>query len=46
MHCDLDERDAERVGERSVISQPEAVLYIQVPILEMTVASHKTVKGA
>jgi hypothetical protein len=33
-------------GERSVISQPEAVVHIQVPILEMTVASHKTVKGA
>src|SRR5882724_2147944 len=31
-------------GSRVVISQPDAALYIQVPILAMTVAVHNTVK--
>src|SRR6266404_2745510 len=33
-------------GLRSVISQPDAALYIQPPILEMTVAPHTTEKLA
>ena len=33
-------------GFRSVISQPDAALYIQPPILEMTVAPHTTAKLA
>jgi hypothetical protein len=33
-------------GLRSVISQPDAALYIQPPILEMTVAPHTTAKLA
>src|SRR5262245_21987852 len=32
-------------GSRLVISQPEAALYIQVPILATTVAVHSTVNG-
>jgi len=33
-------------GLRSVMSQPDAALYIQPPILEMTVAPHTTEKLA
>src|SRR5215470_15584636 len=33
-------------GLRSVISQPDAALYIQPPILEITVAPHTTEKLA
>jgi hypothetical protein len=33
-------------GLRSLISQPHAALYIQPPILEMTVAPHTTEKLA
>ena len=31
-------------GSRPVISQPDAAVYIQVPMLETTVAVHSTVK--
>ncbi|HEX5958855.1 MAG TPA: hypothetical protein VFY92_09400 [Hyphomicrobiaceae bacterium] len=34
------------LGSRSVISQPEAVLYIQLPMLETTVAIHSIEKVA
>ena len=34
---DLDQRHDQRIGSRLVISQPEAAVYIQVPMLETTV---------
>src|SRR5262245_17082905 len=34
------------LGSRSVISQPEAALYIQLPTLETTVATHRMAKVA